>query len=686
MRIAPPNAGRLAAAATARLPTGLSLRAISLVEGVRAGLAAALPVAAAEYFAAPTLTLAALGALLTCIADPAGPMRRRLPILFGFIVGGAALLAVMGPLRQAGIAVTVAAAAPLLLALAFLRVWGQPMQALGNLLSVVLLLGTDVPMDMAPALHRSAIFALGGLWSLLLTLAIWRIHPYGPARRAVADAWDTLAAYARALQSLAADADPEHWAAETRARRGAVRTAIEAARETLMDTLAARGATSGPAAQNLLRLDAADSVFAAMIGLAEAIEEQAPADRTAALPLLRRLRPLLTVLCRATEREHLHRQARFERTLAALTADAATADPALAPYATLLAERLRLAAKFIDPAQYLPGSGAQGEAGVPLRERIRGPLLANLSWRSASLRHAVRIAVVVGAALAVTLVWHGNTSHWLTITMVLVMQPFFALTWERALARVGGTLVGGLFAGALSFIVSSRVHVAGMLPPLAALALAVRQVSYGVYIAVYTPVVLLLVESFEPGVPHHRIALSRAGITILGGLLALLANVLLWPSWQPDQVRRDLSAALAAHAAYARAVLGGTADAALEAARRAAGLSSNNLEASIARALQEPRAPRARLQAALVADAALRRIAGRLIALSLSPAPCANCAWAVRALDALATGAPLPPRPPVTGDEQMDRLTRQVAVLPEIVARAGAYPEFATVALAPASG
>ncbi len=116
------------------------------------------------------------------------------------------------------------------------------------------------------------------------------------------------------------------------------------------------------------------------------------------------------------------------------------------------------------------------------------------------------------------------------------MQPFFATTWQRSLERVGGTLLGGGVAALLSALMTSRLHVVGLLPVLGALALAVRQVSYGVYIAVYTPTVILLVESIHPGESQWRIAAARAGFTILGGMIAVAANTVLWPSWEPDRV------------------------------------------------------------------------------------------------------------------------------------------------------
>ena len=170
-----------------------------------------------------------------------------------------------------------------------------------------------------------------------------------------------------------------------------------------------------------------------------------------------------------------------------------------------------MAVKLIDPAQYLPGSGLQGDAGIPLRQRMMGPIEENLTWSSATLRHAVRVSLVVTAALTATMLRHGPYTHWLTITLVLVMQPYFATTWQRTLERVGGTLLGGAVAAGLSAMLHTRLHFAGLLPVLGALALAVRQVSYGVYIAVYTPVVILLVEQIHPLEDQTSIALARAG-------------------------------------------------------------------------------------------------------------------------------------------------------------------------------
>src|SRR5271165_1988405 len=86
----------------ARLPISMNLRAISLEEAVRAALSVSVIIAAGQVLDFPPLREAALAALLTCICDPGGPIRRRVPVLLGFALTGAAVTTGYGLLRAFG--------------------------------------------------------------------------------------------------------------------------------------------------------------------------------------------------------------------------------------------------------------------------------------------------------------------------------------------------------------------------------------------------------------------------------------------------------------------------------------------------------------------------------------------------------------------------------------------------------
>ena len=163
---------------------------------------------------------------------------------------------------------------------------------------------------------------------------------------------------------------------------------------------------------------------------------------------------------------------------------------------------------------------------------------------------------------------------------------------------------------------------------------------------------------------------------------------MLWPTWEPARLRGEMRAAIAAHGRYAcaeiAALLGEASAEAVETARRAAGVASNNAEASLQRALLEPtRADTGRLRAALTIDAALRRMAGRISALQVNAGRAPARPRGVAGLAASGSKPParalaagrsdLPPRPPLPqGDpdgKSLARIARQLDLAAGALAR-----------------
>jgi len=320
---------------------------------------------------------------------------------------------------------------------------------------------------------------------------------------------------------------------------------------------------------------------------------------------------------------------RIDRAIDAIVADAAPLPSCgpLRPVVERITDRLRIARTLAVPANFNPNVDAAGRA-VPLLQRIVRPLSANLNWQSPALRHALRTAVTAAGPLAFTMIWFTPYDHWLTITVVATMQPYFSLTYTRAIERTVGTAAGGLIAAGVGLVCTTPLSIAAALFPMAVAALAIRAVSFGLFMMALTPLVVLLVETGTPGASEWMIAVARGVLTTTGGVIAAAANFLLWPSREPDLVEAETRRAIAAHGVYAdsefAAMLGAGPDT-RPAARRAAGIASNTLEALITRALLQPgRGGRDRLEAAMVVDAALRRFAGSLAALPLDPASAAR--------------------------------------------------------------
>ena len=682
------SASRFAAPDLARLPIVVNPRAISLAEAVRAGLSVAVIIALSQYLAFPALREAALAALLTCLCDPGGPIRRRVPVLVSFALIGAAVTALYGLVREFGPVVALPLGVFGLFCSSFARIYGQAPLQVGALLSTVQILSLDRG---DPSLMQAGILAVafigGAAWAILLTMAIWRIYPFLPARRAVAETYRRLAELVRDLHVLvrAPAVSEAEWAAHARIHRRAARDAIEAAQTMVMDTLRSRGAASHRSTQAVIRIETAEQIFGGLIALSDLLEQVSPAERRIAERVLRRLRPVLLTLARGMITDDPDVAGRTNRAIDAIEVDVRglAAEAPLRAVAGRITDRLRIAHTLAVPANLAPGTDAAGRS-IPLRQRVIRPLAANLDWKSPALRHALRTAVTAAGPLAFTMVWFNPYDHWLTITVVATMQPFFSLTYARAIERVLGTAAGGLVAAGVGLVCTTPLSIAAAMFPLAMLAFAVRTVSFGLFMMALTPLVVLLVETGSPGAGEWTIAGFRAAFTTVGGVLAVAANFLLWPSREPDLLAPEVKQAIAAHAGYAEAgfslLLGETSQVALDQARRAAGVSTNSLEALITRALLEPgQKRRDAVEAAMVVDAALRRCAGRLATLRDDPALAAAGAarmlrtwrdWTGVAMRTLASGGTdLPARPGGEAHDALTRIARQIDLLAGAVGR-----------------
>jgi uncharacterized membrane protein YccC len=221
--------------------------------------------------------------------------------------------------------------------------------------------------------------------------------------------------------------------------------------------------------------------------------------------------------------------------------------------------------------------------------------------------------------------------------------------------------------------------------PLAVAALAVRRVSLGLFMTALTPLIVLLVEIGEPDTSEWVVAAARAGLALIGGVVAVGACVLLWPSRVPGRLLQEARGSIGAHGRYAEAGLahlldGAPPEAVVDQARREAGLTSNSLEASINLALNDPGAAgRNDVEAVLLIDAALRRLAGRLSAMQLDPAVLREVGqaslrawggWIGSAMRALADGEPvLPSQPETKPSDALARIARQIELMAGALAR-----------------
>jgi uncharacterized membrane protein YccC len=592
----------------------LSPQAISLQEGLRAAVACALVMGVVEWTHWKPLAWAAISALWTCLADPGGEPRRRLRVMVGYSIFSTAFAMIGAGAGGMGLAWSAVALFLCTLVAGMAGAWGLTARQCGVLALVACAVAIDSPKaNMDDLLQFGAVFAGGCVWATFLSLTVWRIHPFRPARQAIADVYEAMAALVVDLGARAADLDTGEahssaWARVTVRRRAAVRAPLEAARTAIDELLRAR--RSGPVVLRLtLALSMAERIFTELIALDDLVQSaQGLGDVGARARHIR----VIAVMLR-----------RMANWLAAESSHDLDAEPKLAG---LLGHDDWEGAEVLSAiAEDLVGFEGRQLAAVhpeapPGRFDLLGPLKAELRWHSVMLRQTVRCAVLVTVVLIGARMGGLPRAYWATMAVILVHQSQLSTTWPRALERSVGTVIGGLIALLLALWLQNSVDRTIAVFPLAMLTMAMRRVNYTLFIIFLTPLFVTITGLTQPAITPTTLAIFRVLDNLLGCFVAMIGTMLIWPVDEHQRLDQAIAGAIEANGRYARLTFTPGADwDQRDEARRAAGLGSNAAEGSWQRASLEGRNQDGHLEIAEDILAMLRQLVGGVTVAWLHP-------------------------------------------------------------------
>ncbi len=186
------------------------------------------------------------------------------------------------------------------------------------------------------------------------------------------------------------------------------------------------------------------------------------------------------------------------------------------------------------------------------RERL-GALAVLFRPSSPMFHHGVQLAVAVGIAEAIVLIFHIDHGSWVAITVALVVKPDFATTVVRGTLRIAGTIGAVIVIGGLLELTGDpqwlMVALLVVIAPLVVRWLATA--NYGLAAFAITALVLILMEAAQPSL---NTALDRLVNTLIGTVIAV-AVYLLWPSWSGDRLPALLTSVVRAQQVWTTAVL-----------------------------------------------------------------------------------------------------------------------------------
>lgn len=582
--------------------------------GLRAALAFFVPTVVGGALNLPGGLWLAVGGFNTSFVDKGGSYHARFRAMGGTAVA-AAVAAVLGSLAGMHPVLAIPAALLWVTAWSFAGVYGAAANLTGNIAATTFVIALALPADSALGALESGAALLGGAaWAMVLSLVLWPIRPYRPARKAVAACFDAVADYAEAMSRVAQGGLEDTWQALIQEQHGRIRETLELARTTLTATRQGRG-ERGRGERLLVLLEGADAMFMGLIALGEDLESLGPpvsgpvADPRAAVAVaLLDCANTARDLVRLVQVEGHSRRPRPEWDGRAVR-DALTDLDArglvtrlerarLLDVARLLTEMRERADVALDTACRLPGPPTAGMP-PPARElaeeappSLLEPVRAHLTLGSEVLRHALRVGLTTTAAVWIASVFRPNHGYWVTLTVLTVMQPYTGPTFLKALQRVLGTVVGGLLAIAVASWLQDPHALMALLFCTAALCVSLIPLNYGLFTVFATLTFVLLAEM---GSGDWTLATVRIVNTLIGGALALAGTFFLWQRSEEERFPTQMAEALRADREFF-AVLSTAwqqgeppAGATLAEVRRKLGLATINAETSFQRLLNEPR-------------------------------------------------------------------------------------------------
>ncbi|MEO7039815.1 MAG: FUSC family protein [Gemmatimonadaceae bacterium] len=611
--------------------------------GVRTAFALIVPVIAGDLLAQPFFSWAALGGWLGSLADKGGSYRTRATTMGAFAILGAAC-ALVGTAAADSVYLSVAAMLVVGVIGGLGRLYGDEGSTVGLFVAVIFAVAIGAP-SMVPhaSLLRAEMFLVGVAWAMVLSLLLWPLHPFRPARRAVSASYRALAEFARALElASAAIGDQNAGAARVRARalHATVRSALESARLVLADIRRPRQGRSSRGEQLLVLNEGAEQLFGTLIAIdaeLEAAHESGSAAGDAAFGkafacLAQTLGLLTTAIDDTLDRRR--RAGAAPPVLLDLSVRTEWPNVHLRAAATLLSRLANDVRVLVDTASQLDLRAA---AVIPTTAEFRAaqppatserlawlrPLREALTPRSHPARHALRMGVAAAAAVWLSFALDITRGYWATITTLIVLQPYAGATMRKTLQRVGGSVLGGIIAAGLAVVARTKLVIAGVMVPFTIGSVAVLSLNYGFFVLLLTPVFVLLAEP-HPG--DWGVAGLRVANTLLGGAIAIAASQLLWPARelstyasQLATLLRELRALLVLATAPSDAMTPAPLRR-VDEARRRFGLGVTNAEATMQRLIAEDAPNPQRVEAAMTLLTYGRRMASTLSAIAASRA------------------------------------------------------------------
>jgi len=217
----------------------------------------------------------------------------------------------------------------------------------------------------------------------------------------------------------------------------------------------------------------------------------------------------------------------------------------------------------------------------------------NLTLRSNTFRHALRVSIATTAGYILSHLLAFGHSYWILLTIIVILKPAYSLSRERNYQRFLGTVLGALIGLLIIWTVEGRTVLFILMLVLMTGAYSFMRTRYLVSVVLMTPYILIMFHLLDSG-EFTQILRDRLIDTGIGSVIAFLATFLLVPAWEKEQMKGYMTEALTESIAYYRNVSAAftgvtVTETAYKLSRKNAFVALATLSGAFSRMLLEPR-------------------------------------------------------------------------------------------------
>jgi uncharacterized membrane protein YccC len=229
---------------------------------------------------------------------------------------------------------------------------------------------------------------------------------------------------------------------------------------------------------------------------------------------------------------------------------------------------------------------------LTLQEYRWNVLFQNFSLDSTMFRHSVRLTVAILFAYWLGVFFDIQNTYWILLTIIVIMRPSYGLTKERSKDRIIGTLLGAAVAVGIVLLTHNTIVYAVLAFVSFILAFSMLQQNYKFAAALITISIIFVYSLINPNA--FEVIQYRVIDTIIGATIAVVANYIVLPSWEANNLKQVLLNALKMNKKYLLATQElyqhpSKHKLSYNVARKEAFLAISNLNAAFQRLTQDPK-------------------------------------------------------------------------------------------------